>query len=193
MNLLMNENELKILSKSYAPIIKSLIEKDAKFFMFKETIKWVFNYGEENAVIAAVGNDNVIHINLFSVMNHYMNKDLYTVEYFLLHEIRHIFQHLIIDYYQNGREVPFDSKLVEQWIFEDNKENYIRALDENGNENDGYFKQDIEIDAYAFSLAVMKYKYDEKLIRHLYVPHQFGDPFWNIVNDWIRYFKEEKL
>ena len=69
----MNENELKILSKSYAPIIKSLIEKDAKFFMFKETIKWVFNYGEENAVIAAVGNDNVIHINLFSVINHYMN------------------------------------------------------------------------------------------------------------------------
>lgn len=189
----MNENELKILSKSYAPIIKSLIEKDAKFFMFKETIKWVFNYGEENAVIAAVGNDNVIHINLFSVMNHYMNKDFYTVEYFLLHEIRHIFQHLIIDDYQNGREVPFDSKLVEQWIFEDNKENYIRALDENGNENDGYFKQDIEIDAYAFSLAVMKYKYDEKLIRHLYVPHQFGDTFWNIVNDWIRYFKEEKL
>ena len=189
----MDESELKLLSTSYASIINSLIEQDAKFFMFKETIKWAFNYGEESAVIAAVGNDNVIHINLFSVMNHYMNKDLYTVEYFLLHEIRHIFQHLIIDDYQNGREVPFDSKLVEQWIFEDNKENYIKALDENGNENDGYFKQDIEIDAYAFSLAVMKYKYDEKLIRHLYVPHQFGDAFWNIVNDWIRYFKEEKL
>ena len=126
-------------------------------------------------------------------MSHYMAGDLYTVEYFLLHEIRHIFQHLIIEDYQNGREVPFDSKLVEQWIFENNKENYIKALDENGNENDGYFKQDIEIDAYAFSLAVMKYKYDEKLIQHLYVPHQFGDAFWNIVTDWIRYFKEEKL
>lgn len=189
----MEKNELQLLSTSYAPIIKDLIKKDAKFFMFKETIKWAFNYGEESAVIAAVGNDNVIHINLFSLMNHYMNKDLYTVEYFLLHEIRHIFQHLIIDNYQNGREVPFDSKLVEQWIFEDNKENYIKALDENGNENDGYFKQDIEIDAYAFSLAVMKYKYDKKLIQRLYVPHQFGDAFWSIVNDWIRYFKEENI
>lgn len=189
----MNENELKILSKSYAPIIKSLIEKDAKFFMFKETIKWGFNYGEESEVMTAVGNDNIVHINLFSVMNYCLSGDLYTIEYFLLHEIRHIFQHLIIDDYRNGKQVSFDSKLVEQWIFEDNKENYIKALDENGNENDGYFKQDIEIDAYAFSLAVMKYKYDEKLIRHLYVPHQFGDAFWNIVNDWIRYFKEEKL
>lgn len=189
----MNENELKILSKSYAPIIKSLIEKDAKFFMFKETIKWGFNYGEESEVIAAVGNDNIVHINLFSVMNYYLSGDLYTIEYFLLHEIRHIFQHLIIEDYRNGKEVSFDSELVEQWIFEDNKENYIKALDENGHENDGYFKQDIEIDAYAFSLSVMKYKYDEKLIRHLYVPHQFGDTFWNIVNDWIRYFKEEKL
>ena len=191
--LLMNENELKILSKSYAPIIESLIEKDAKFFMFKETIKWGFNYGEESEVMTAVGNDNIVHINLFSVMNYCLSGDLYTIEYFLLHEIRHIFQHLIIDDYRNGKQVSFDSKLVEQWIFEDNKENYIKALDENGNENDGYFKQDIEIDAYAFSLAVMKYKYDEKLIRHLYVPHQFGDAFWNIVNDWIRYFKEEKL
>ena len=52
----MNENELRILSKSYAPIIKSLIEKDAKFFMFKENIKWGFNYGEESEVMAAVGN-----------------------------------------------------------------------------------------------------------------------------------------
>lgn len=189
----MDESELKLLSTSYASIIKSLIEQDAKFFMFKEPIKWAFNYGEESAVIAAVGKDSVVHINLFSVMSHYLAKDLYTVEYFLLHEIRHIFQHLIIDDYQNGKEVPFDSKLVEQWMFEDNKENYIKALDQNGNENDGYFKQDIEMDAYAFSLAVMKYKYDEKRIKHLYIPHQFEDDFWNIVNDWIKYFKEEKL
>lgn len=193
MKVRMDESELKLLSTSYASIIKSLIEQDAKFFMFKEKIKWAFNYGEESAVIAAVGKDNVIHINLFSVMSHYLAKDLYTVEYFLLHEIRHIFQHLIIDDYQNGKEVPFDSKLVEQWMFEDNKENYIKALDQNGNENDGYFKQDIEMDAYAFSLAVMKYKYDEKRIKHLYIPHQFEDDFWNIVNDWIKYFKEEKL
>ena len=124
--LLMNENELKILSKSYAPIIKSLIEKDAKFFMFKETIKWCFNYGEESEVMAAVGNDNIVHINLFSVMNYYLSGDLYTIEYFLLHEIRHIFQHLIIEDYRNGKEVSFDSKLIEQWIFEDNKENYIK-------------------------------------------------------------------
>ena len=189
----MKKNELQLLSTSYAPIIKNIIEKDVKFFMFKQTIQWAFNYCEESSVIAAVGKDNIIEINLFSVMHHYFDRDLYTVEYFLLHEIRHIFQHLIIDDYQNGREVPFSKELVEQWIFEDNPKNYIKALDKDGNENEGYFKQDIEIDAYAFSLAVMKYKYDEKLIQHLYVPHQFGDAFWSIVNDWIRYFKEEKL
>ena len=89
----MDESELKLLSTSYAPIIKSLIEKDAKFFMFKETIKRGCNYGEESEVMAAVGNDNIVHINLFSVMNYYLSGDLYTIEYFLLHEIRHIFQH----------------------------------------------------------------------------------------------------
>ena len=49
------------------------------------------------------------------------------------------------------------------------------------------------MDAYAFSLAVMKYKYDEKRIKHLYIPHQFGDDFWNKVNCWAKYFKEKKL
>lgn len=189
----MDKNELEILSKSYGQIISDIINKDVGFFMFHQTIKWAFNYGEESSVIAAVVKDNIVHINLFSVMSHYMAGDLYTVEYFLLHEIRHIFQHLIIEDYKNGKEVPFSSELVEQWMFEDNKENYIPALDKDGNENDGYFKQDIEIDAYAFSLAVMKYKYDEEKINHLYVPTQFGDNFWNIVNDWIKYFKEENI
>ena len=108
----MDENELKILSTSYAPIIKNIIEKDVKFFMFKQTIQWAFNFCEESSVIAAVGKDNIIEINLFSVMHHYFDRDLYTVEYFLLHEIRHIFQHLIIDDYQNGREVPFSKELT---------------------------------------------------------------------------------
>ena len=189
----MDENELKILSKSYGQIISDLITSDVKYFMFKQTIKWAFNYGEESAVIAAVGKDNIIHINLFSVIKHYMSSDLYTVEYFLLHEIRHIFQHLIIEDYKNGEKIPFSPELVERWIHEDNKDNYIPALDKNGNENDGYFKQDIEFDAYAYSLAVMKHKYGDERISHLYVPTQFTEDFWNIVEDWVNYFNEEKL
>lgn len=188
----MDDNELELLSKAYGPIINRIIEDDVKFFMFQKTIKWSFNYGDESAVIAAVGKDNIIKINLFSVMNYYMSGDLYTVEYYLLHEIRHIFQHLIIDDYNNKKKVPFCSDLIEQWKYEDNSENYIPALDKDGNEDEGYFKQDIEIDAYAFSLAVMKYKYGDK-VSHLYVPKQFGEDFWKIVTNWIDYFTEEKF
>lgn len=188
----MDDNELELLSKAYGPIINRIIEDDVKFFMFQKTIKWSFNYVDESAVIAAVGKDNIIKINLFSVMNYYMSGDLYTVEYYLLHEIRHIFQHLIIDDYNNKKKVPFCSDLIEQWKYEDNSENYIPALDKDGNEDEGYFKQDIEIDAYAFSLAVMKYKYGDK-VSHLYVPKQFGEDFWKIVTNWIDYFTEEKF
>lgn len=189
----MDKNEIELLSTLYGKIVKDLIEKNANYFMFKQTIKWTFNYGKESSIIAAVGKDNLIHINLFSVVNCYLEGDLYTVEYFLLHEIRHIFQNLIIEEYKGGKEVPIETELVKQRIFESNKENYVRALDDNGNEDENYFKQDIEIDAYAFSLAVMKYKYTEEEIKHLYVPTQFKDNFWNIVNDWINYFKKEKL
>jgi len=46
--------------------------------------------------------------------------------------------------------------------------------------NDDYFKQDIEMDAYAFALAVMQYKYGTI---DLYIPPIYGKEFYEIV-DW---------
>lgn len=105
----MDKNEIELSSTLYGKIVKDLIEKNAKYFMFKQTIKGSFNYGKESSIIAAVGKDNVIHINLFSVVDCYLKRNLYTVEYFLLHEIRHIFQNLIVDEYKGGKEVAIET------------------------------------------------------------------------------------
>jgi hypothetical protein len=60
------------------------------------------------------------------------------------------------------------STFIERWIEEG--EHYIRALDENGNENEAYFKQDCELDAYSFSYALMHYKYKGRFDSLLYLP-----------------------
>ena len=69
---------------------------------------------------------------------------------------------------------------------------YVTALNEEGKENTGYFSQDMEMDAYAYSYAVMKYKYGE--VEYLYIPQAYqNDEFDEIVNEWQVAFKNEEL
>lgn len=185
----MDKETFKLLSKAYGPIVENIINQNVAFYNFNETIKWRFIYNEDISIVATCNrNDNHIEVNLKSFMNAYFDNDLKVIEYFLLHEIRHIFQHLIIFNYKNGLKVPVDVSIIKKWIFE--QEHYIKALDENKKENPDYFYQDSELDAYAFSYAVMKYKY--KTI-NVYVPPVYDRKFYSIVDDWIKYFHKNNI
>ncbi len=187
---MIDKNEFELLSKSYAPIVSNIINSNVKFYRFKETIKWCFGYDEDEAIMASCDRkDGHITINLNSFIRAYLNNDLLTVEYYLLHEIRHAFQFSVIKDYQEGKEIPISVDYVRLWIKEN--ENYITACDKDGNLNKSYFKQDCELDAYAFSYAVMKYKY--KNCEHLYIPEIDKEEFDSIVSEWINTFKSEDL
>ena len=55
-----------------------------------------------------------------------------------------------------------------------------------------YFAQDMEMDAFAYSYAVMMYKYGE--VKYLYVPKAYhNNKFDRIVNEWQVAFKNEGL
>lgn len=187
---MIGKSEFELLSKGYAPIVSNIINSDVKFFRFRETIKWCFGYDEDESIMACCNrNDSHVTINLKSFMKSYFAKDLLTIEYYLLHEIRHAFQHSIIKDYKDGLDIPIDEKYVKLWIQEG--KNYVTAVDKNGNLNKEYFFQDSELDAYAFSFAVMKYKYGN--VSNLYVPEVYGDEFNSIVEEWISTFREEEL
>lgn len=70
---------------------------------------------------------------------------------------------------------------------------YQKATDENGNENSKYFEQDLEMDSYAFTYYVMKYKYGD--VSHLYLPEAYKESvqFFEIVNDWIEIFENNLI
>lgn len=186
----MDKEEFELLSKAYGPIVTKIINDNVRFYRFIEKIKWRFGYDENIAIIANCNrNTNIITINLKAFMDSYFAKDLLTIEYFLLHEIRHVFQHSCIKDYTENKEVSVGEDLIKTWIKE--SENYATACDENGNEREEYFSQDLEMDAYAFSYAVMKYKYDD--VSMLYVPEVFGDDFYEIVESWLNTFSDENL
>ena len=186
----MDKIEFVIYSKSFAPMITKIINDNVRFYRFNETIKWRFGYDEDIRIMAGCNrNSNLITINLKSIMEAYYAKDNLTIEYFLLHEIRHAFQNSIIANYKEGKEIPIDEEIVKSWIKEG--QNYIKSCDEDGKENEQYFLQDSELDAYAFSFAVMKYKYKD--VSNLFLPKVYGDNFFEIVTFWIETFKNEQL
>ena len=186
----MNNDTFLIMCKSYERIIEKMIIDNVRFFRCSETIKWSFAYNENISIVASCNRkSNVVYLNVCAVDYAYTHNEMETIEYFLLHEIRHFFQHVIISDYKNGRDICIGKELVEQWIYEE--DNYIPAIDRNNNENPGYFNQDIEKDAYAYSYAVMKYKYHDT--SKLNVPNVYGEEFYRIVDDWIKIFEMEHL
>lgn len=185
----MSQEEFKKVYEKYnpifAPIISKMIQDNYKYFQISETIKWGFGYSNDLAIMGTCDrNNNEIHLNIFSVKKAYEDNNLMDVEYFIIHEARHIFQHIKIKEHKAGINNGVDPNLIEKWIYEG--EHYIKSLDENGNENPKYFDQDSELDAYAFSYALMKYKYKDV---DLYVPKYYDNEFYSIVEDWLKYFK----
>lgn len=186
----MDNRTFQELQRCYEPVITNIIASNIKFYRFDKTINWQFCYNEQGAIFASYDNKrDVLSINICSVALSFERNEPMNIEYFILHEIRHVFQFTEMADYKAGRDTCINPEIIKKWIYEN--ENYISALNEDGNENSKYFKQDMEFDAYAFAYAVMKYKYGE--IPYLYKPNDYGEEFDKSVEDWCKTFESEGL
>ena len=153
----MDDKEFQQLTKKYSPLVKWIIESNQIYTGVDRTIRWQFSWDNNHSITAAVNRQtDLLEINIVFIDQAYQNNRLYEIEYFMLHEMRHIYQHSQIKLL-DSEECAVDSALAKRWAREG--ENYITAVDKDGNENIGYYKQDCELDAYAFSFAVMSAKY----------------------------------
>lgn len=186
----MNEQLFEELRIRYSPLITSIINDNVKYFRFRETIKWQFGFDERVAIVACCDrNTNILTINIGAVDFALRINEPLQIEYFLLHEIRHIYQHKEIADYTNDISACNNPELAKKWADEEN--NYVAAINQDGKENTDYFRQDLEFDAFAFAYAVMKYKYGD--IPYISVPKAYGKEFFQVVEDWIETFEAENL
>lgn len=186
------EKELfECLQQQYSPIISDIINSNVRFYRTNQTIQWRFGYDERVAIFAWCDRKtNIVTVNIAAVDFSFQQNEPLHIEYFLLHEIRHIYQHLEIADYQKDPTKCNNAELAKKWSEEEN--NYVTALNREGKENMGYFLQDMEMDAFAYSYAVMMYKYGE--VKYLYVPKAYqNNEFDRIVNEWQVAFKNEEL
>ena len=188
----MNAELFDFLQKRYSPVIRCMIEANGKFYRTNQTIQWQFGYKERVAIFAWCDRKtNVLTINIASVDFAFQRNEPLQIEYFLLHEIRHIYQHFEKETYKVNPLKCNNAELARKWLEEEM--HYVPALDKANKENAGYFKQDMELDAYAYAFAVMKYKYGN--VPYLYIPKAYegNSEFSEIVDNWIQVFREEGL
>ena len=188
---MLDKETFEYLQKRYSPIISNIINSNIKFYRTNQTIRWQFGFDERVAIFACCDRKtNIVTVNIAAVDFSFQQNEPLNIEYFLLHEIRHIYQHLEIGDYRDNPSKCNNIELAKKWAEEES--NYISAIDKNGDENKGYFKQDMEMDAFAYAYAVMIYKYGE--IPYLYIPKAYeNDEFYGIVDEWINTFEREKL
>ncbi len=179
------------LQKKYSPLVNNFIRSNYAYIGITEKIRWGFVWDDNVSITGATSREtNLISVNLAYVDQAYSINKPYDVEHFLIHEMRHVFQHIQIKDYKDGNETIVDPKLIELWMQE--TENYIPSVNKEGGVNDGYFKQDTEMDAYAFSFAVMHHKYEGKYDRLLYMPpiyeSELKEEFDSIVKEFLESF-----
>ena len=188
----MEQEEVYQIAQEFVPLIKKMIAENKKFYGFDEPIQVGFDYNEDVCIMGVCNRtNNVITLNVNSLLKAKELNDYLDVEYFIVHEIRHIFQHLIIKDYLENRQIEISEDIVKKWIEE--SKNYQKALLDNGEENPLYFRQDCELDAYTFSYAVMLYKYGKDRVSELYIYEGYEEEFWNIVNEWLDYFSKNEM
>lgn len=178
------------LTKQYGPLITWFIESNSPYLNIDTKIRWHFTWDDNIAITGSVNRKtNIMSINVLFVDKAYRDNKVFDIEYFLLHEIRHFYQHNQIKKYKTNSHTV-DPVFIERWIKEGKE--YITALDDSGNESIDYYKQDCELDAYAFSYAVMKHKYSGLYDSKLFVPEiykrnlkdEFDSATRDFLNDW---------
>ena len=172
------------LKEIYKPVIQKIIDNNKKFYNFSNLVEWDFFENENIAIVGKCQSDFKLYININSVHFAYSINEPLQIEYFLLHEIRHIYQkRLIYDYELKNINKP----LADLWKKELQTYKNTEACINN------YYQQNIEFDAYSFSYAVMIYKYGN--INYIIPPKCYRDQiqFKERVNKLLCLFKSKNF
>ena len=123
----MIEKELfELLQQQYSPIISDIINSDVEFYRTNQTIRWKFGYDERVAIFAWCNRKtNIVTVNIAAVDFALQQNEPLDIEYFLLHEIRHIYQHLEIEDYtyaaasvqgiRRTNGLDYNSRVLRKW------------------------------------------------------------------------------
>lgn len=173
------------LTEKYRHIIQNIIDANVKFYGFANKIEWKFFADPSIAIIAKTDPDLTLLLNINSVDYAYTINEPLHIEYFILHEIRHIYQRRLVFLYKTDRANCPAPELASRYDYEFN--NYVNPTDRNG-----YYSQQIEFEAFIFSYSVILYKYGP--IEYIKLPNYYEKmDAQRHIDCWIDIFRKQKL
>lgn len=184
----MDRRELNQLGNLYRNYIQKIFLDNSKYQNINESIRWCFICCDISISATTNHTTNVININYNWFIDCLIHNKGYEIEYFLIHETRHVFQHIVIKEYREHKDTGVSEDIVKRWIEEG--KHYITSIDMDGKVNIDYFKQDVELDAFAFAYALMSYKYKAKYDDLLYVNDLYKNELKITFDVFVNNFKE---
>ncbi len=172
-------DKLEEMQTKYEPIINEIITSNSKFNGFTNKLTWKYKIYDNPCKFATCEIDGSLVINPVAIEMAEKLNQILNLEYFIMHEIRHSYQRRLIDknYGQNIKH-----PLTEQWLYE-----FKHSIDPD-KDLIGYYNQLTELDAFAFSYAVMKYKYQN--LEYINPPqyYQSNKTFIQYVQKYLEFF-----
>lgn len=161
------------LEEQFTSYINQIINSNKKYFGFEDDIKWAFF--EDDKSLIAKNDISTLFVNINSLKYAFLINQLYMIEFYILHEIRHIYQRKSI------HSDLINNPQIQQWKYE--FEHYIKPTD---NPN-AYYNQSIEFDAFSYSYALMLFKYGK--IEYISFPKYYTGIIEPCIEKWLENFK----
>lgn len=178
--------DYKALEIKFKPIIQKMIDDNKRFYFFDNKIKWSFFVNEDKGVVAINTAELELKVNIIAVDFAYNSNQPLMIEFFILHEIRHIYQRLLVSAL-DCRNVQ-NNELIR--IYKNEFDNYCNIYQS----REIYYSQQIEFDAFIYSYSVMKYKYGQ--IDYIQYPYFYDENNVDVdkyVNNFIQGFSSHNL
>ncbi len=177
------------LVKKYTPVIEKIMADSLRFFRFGQGVRWKFDFLENLAYRAHYNyNEDGVHVNIYSV--HFANErnEPLSIEFWLLHELRHRFQRFIVRAGDRGGDVGAD--IEEAKIWKNEWADYKKPVSRDEKSLAEYSKQSVEFDANVYAYAVMQYKYGDIPYLKDCIPKCYGKGFYKKADEWCQWFRE---
>ena len=178
--------DYKALEEKYKPIIQKIIDDNKKFYGFNDKIIWNFFVNDDIGLIATNNLKLELKINIVAVDFYYKKNEPLTIDLFILHEIRHIYQRFYIQLLNTENYVNIE--LAKKYKYE--FDNYCNIYQN----REKYYLQQIEFEAFMFSYSVMKYKYGN--VDYIHYPAFYDEQEIDVekhINQWLQIFKNQNL
>jgi len=182
-DLFMNYNALE---EKYKQIIQKIIDDNKKFYGFNDKIIWNFFVNDDIGLIATNNLKLELKVNIVAVDFYYKKNEPLTIELYVLHEIRHIYQRLIV-FLLNTNSCPninYATRCKNEF------DNYCNIYQN----REKYYLQQIEFEAFMFSYSVIKYKYGN--VDYIHYPAFYDEQEIDVekhINQWLQIFKNQNL